>query len=217
MTFATANTDASFIDFALGHFDLPIEVVFVKTFETLGTFDTRGQAEAFLANSEYVKVGEQRANEGLPCMAYGEYVPANEQDSIIFHVKHAEAEKNLTVNEKVHALLEKKGKPARSSSEAKFTKALEQLVADWQAESLASCTNPKYADFVDTKVVSEIHTHGRTYTGVGLTFDGSGYDFLSCENEWDVESYRNALQALCDLHGWYFEDCTSWAISFYRN
>ncbi len=217
MTSATANADASFIDFALGHFNLPIEVVFVKTFATLGKFDTRAEAEAFIADSEYVKVSEQRANEGLPCTAYGEYIPAAEQDSILFHVKHADPEVNMTVNEKVHALLEKKGKPARSSSEAKFTKALEQLVADWKAESLAECTNPKYANFKDTKVTDKIHTNRRTYEGVSLVFDGSGYDLLSCQNEWSIESYRDALQALCDLHGWYFEDCTSWAISFCRD
>ena len=217
MTSATAHADDSFINFALGHFDLPIEVVFVKTFDTLGTFNTRAEAEAFIANSEYVKVGEKRANEGLPCTMYGEYVPANEQDSIYFHVKHADPEVNMSVNEKVHALLEKKGKPARSSSEAKFTKALEQLVADWKAESLAECTNPKYASFKDTKVTDKIQTYHRTYEGVSLVFDGSGYDLLSAENEWGVESYRNALQALCDLHGWYFEDCTSWSISFCRD
>ena len=217
MTSATANADASFIDFALGHFNLPIEVVCIKTFETLGTFTTRAEAEAFLADSEYVKVDEKRANEGLPCTAYGEYIPAAEQDSILFHVKHADPEVNMSVNEKVHALLEKKGKPARSSSEAKFTKALEQLVADWKAESLASCTNPRYADFKDTKVTDKIHANCRTYEGLSLVFDGSGYDLLSCQNEWGVESYRNALQALCDLHGWYFEDCTSWSISFCRD
>lgn len=217
MTSATATADDSFINFALGHFSLPIEVVFVKTFDTLGTFDTRAEAEAFIADSEYVKVGEKRANEGLPCTMYGEYVPANEQDSIYFHVKHADPEVNMSVNEKVHALLEKKGKPARSSSENKFRKALEQLVADWQAESLAGCTNPRYADFVDTKVTDKIQTHHRTYECVSLVFDGSGYDYLSCENEWGVKCYRNALQALCDLHGWEFEDCTSWAISFTRN
>ena len=199
------------------HFDLAVEIVLIKDFSDVAKFDTRVEADAFIAANGYVKMGEQRANEGLPCTMYGEYVPANDVDVMYFHVKHANEQKNLTVNDKVHALLAKKGKPARSSSEAKFTEALEQLVADWKAESLASCTNPKYADFVDTKVVDKIHTQRRTYTGVGLTFDGSGYDMLSCEGEFQIDVYRNALQALCDLHGWEFEDCTSWAISFVRN
>ena len=199
------------------HFDLAVEIVLTKDFSDVAKFDTRVEADAFIAANGYVKMGEQRANEGLPCTMYGEYVPANDVDVMYFHVKHANEQKNLTVNDKVHALLAKKGKPARSSSEAKFTEALEQLVADWKAESLASCTNPKYADFVDTKVVDKIHTQRRTYTGVGLTFDGSGYDMLSCEGEFQIDVYRNALQALCDLHGWEFEDCTSWAISFGLN
>jgi hypothetical protein len=199
------------------HFDLAVEIVLTKDFSDVAKFDTRVEADAFIAANGYVKMGEQRANEGLPCTMYGEYVPANDVDVMYFHVKHANEQKNLTVNDKVHALLAKEGKPARSSSEAKFTEALEQLVADWKAESLASCTNPKYADFVDTKVVDKIHTQRRTYTGVGLTFDGSGYDMLSCEGEFQIDVYRNALQALCDLHGWEFEDCTSWAISFGLN
>lgn len=217
MTSATATADDSFITFALGHFNLAVEIVLTKDFSDVAKFDTRAEADAFIAANGYVKMGEQRANEGLPCTMYGEYVPANDVDVMYFHVKHADEKKNLTVNEKVHALLEKKGKPARSSTEAKFTKALEQLVADWKAESLASCTNPRYADFVDTKVTDKIQTYHRTYEGVSLVFDGSGYDYLSCENEWGVKSYRNALQALCDIHGWYFEDCTSYAISFARN
>jgi hypothetical protein len=199
------------------HFDLAVEIVLTKDFSDVAKFDTRVEADAFIAANGYVKMGEQRANEGLPCTMYGEYVPANDVDVMYFHVKHANEQKNLTVNDKVHALLAKKGKPVRSSSEAEFTEALEQLVADWKAESLASCTNPKYADFVDTKVVDKIHTQRRTYTGVGLTFDGSGYDMLSCEGEFQIDVYRNALQALCDLHGWEFEDCTSWAISFGLN
>ena len=123
----------------------------------------------------------------------------------------------MTVNQKVQALLEKKGQPSRSSSKAKFRKALEQLVADWRAESLESCSNPRYAAFEDTRVVSEIVTHHQTYTSVGLTFDGSGYDYLSSSRGYPVHSFRNALRALCAIHGWSFEDCTSWAISFYRN
>jgi len=217
MTSATATADDSFINFALGHFNLAVEIVLTKDFSDVAKFDTRAEADAFIAANGYIKMGERRANEGLPCTMYGEYVPANDVDVMYFHVKHGDAEKNLTVNDKVHALLAKKGKPTRSSSENKFRKALEQLVADWLAESLASCTNPKYADFVDTKVVNEIQTHNRTYTGLGLTFDGSGYDMLSAEGEYSIQSYRNALQALCDLHGWEFEDCTSWAISFARN
>ena len=207
---------ANFIDFTSGHYDLPFEVVFRKTFETLGKFDTRAEADAFIANGNYILLTEDRANEGLPCTAYGEYVPANEQDFWILTVKHSDPEQNLTVNEKVQALLAKKGKPARSSSDHKFTKALEQLVADWKAESLAACTNPKYADFKDTKVVGLVHTHARTYKSLGLTFDGSGYDYLSDSSSYPIKSYRNALQALCDLHGWGFEDAASYAIIFHR-
>ena len=213
------TTTANFIDFTSGHYDLPVEVVFRKNFETLGKFDTRAEAEAFIANEKYTLIGEHRANEGLPCTLYGEYVPANEQDFYILTVEHSDPEQNLTVNEKVHALLAKKGKPARSSSEAKFRKALEQLVADWQAESLAACTNPRYADFVDTKVVGLVHTRTRTYKSLGLTFDGSGYDYLSDSSGYSevTESYRNALRALCVLHGWGFEDVASYAIIFHRD
>lgn len=207
---------ANFIDFTSGNYDLPFEVVFVKNCKTLGKFDTRAEADAFIANGKYTLLTEDRANEGLPCTAYGEYVPAFEQDFWILTVKHSDTELNLTVNQKVHALLAKKGKPARSSSENKFRKALEQLVADWQAESIEE-HGPKYADFKDTKVVGTIGTYRRTYTGVGLTFDGSGYDYLSDSSSYPIKSYRNALQALCALHGWSFEDCTSWAITFYRN
>tara|TARA_R110002060_G_scaffold41442_3_gene52976 strand:+ start:1292 stop:1978 length:687 start_codon:yes stop_codon:yes gene_type:complete len=214
MTSATATADDSFINFALGHFNLAVEIVLIKDFSDVAKFDTRAEADAFIAANGYVKMGEKRANEGLPCTMYGEYVPANDVDVMYFHVKHADEKKNLTVNDKVHALLEKKGYPIRSSSEAKFTKALERLVADWKAESLASCTNPRYADFVDTKVVNEIHTNRQTICGPGLTFDGSGYDMLSCEGEFPIQSYRKALKALCDIHGWVFEDCTSWAICF---
>ena len=93
---------------------------------------------------------------------------------------------------------------------------MEQLVTDWQAESLEE-NGPKWADFKDTRVVGTIGTYHGTHTGVGLTFDGSGYDYLSCQNEFEIESYREALQALCDLHGWFFEDHTTWAITFHRN
>lgn len=208
---------ANFIDFTSGNYDLPFEVVFRKNFKTLGKFDTRAEADAFIANGKYILLTEDRANEGLPCTAYGEYVPANEQDFWILTVKHSDKEQNLTVNEKVQALLAKKGKPARSSSENKFRQALEQLVADWQAESLEACTNPRYADFVDTKVAKSINIKFVRQASIYLTFDGSGYDYLSASAGYPIESYRNALQALCDLHGWDFEDATSWAIAFYRN
>lgn len=136
-----------------------------------------------------------------------------------------------SVNDKIHALLEKKGKPACASSENDFCSALEQLVSDWQAESLASCINPldarrirhershsgnvQYTNFFDTKVVNEVHTKAWTYRGVGLTFDGASYDYLSCDHSINVDSYREALQALCDLHGWRLNDRTLWAITFH--
>jgi hypothetical protein len=121
----------------------------------------------------------------------------------------------LRVNERVHTL----GKLKRTSSEAKFTKALETLVADWQAESLADeGGNPKYANFKDTKVWAKAASAGKVWGEcLTLTFDGCGYDLLSCQNEYHIESYREALTALCTRHGWTYEDYSSWAISFYRD
>ena len=211
------TTAANFIDFTSGSYDLPFALVLQKNSRELGSFDTRSEAEAFIKHGDYILIREHRANDGLPktVPGFGTIEPF-EQDYYILTVKHSDPELNLTVNEKVHTLLAKKGKPARSSSENRFRKALEQLVADWQAESLEE-NGPKYADFKDTKVVGTIGTYRRTYTGIGLTFDGSGYDYLSASRDIKIESYRNALQALCDVHGWSFEDCTSWAITFYRN
>ena len=125
-------------------------------------------------------------------------------------VKHSDPELNLTVNQKVHALLAKKGKPACSSSEWEFTKALSRLVADWQSESLEE-HGRKHADFKDTYVADS------RPRGIRLSFAGSGYDSLSASRDYPVEAYRNALQALCDLHGWSFEDRSSCTIYFYRN
>ena len=123
----------------------------------------------------------------------------------------------LTVNQKVHALLAKKGKPARSSSESEFTKALSRLVAGWQAESLKE-HGRKNADFKDTYVADS------RPRGLRLSFSSyatpsavSGYDSLSASSDYPVESYRNALQALCDIHGWSFEDHSACTIYFYRN
>jgi len=210
--------DTSFIDFAEGRFDLPFELFNPKTGKTFAKFDTRTEVDAFLADGEYIKTGERRANEGLPktVPGYGTIDPF-EQDFMFIYVEFADPEKNLTVNEKVHALLAKKGKPARPSSANKFTKSLRQLVADWQAESLDQ-HGPKYADFKDTKVWPADPTSDHMWgTGLTLTFDGSGYDYLSIQNEYNFEDYRNALQALCDLHGWEFEDYASWAITFCRD
>ena len=211
--------DTSFIDFAEGRFDLPFELFNPKTGKTVAKFDTRTGVDAFLADGEYIKTDERRANDGLPKTfpGFGTVYPF-EHDFMIIYVEFADPEKNLTVNEKVHALLAKKGKATRPSSVNKFTKALRQLVADWQAESLAASTNPKYADFKDTEVwpadPTSVHAWG---PGLTLTFDGSGYDYLSIENEHNFEDYRNALYALCDLHGWYLEDYASWAITFWRD
>lgn len=113
-----------------------------------------------------------------------------------------------SVNERVHAL----SKLKRASSEAKFTKALETLIADWQAESLAA------EDFKDTKVWTKAASAGKVWGEcLTLTFDGCGYDLLSCQNEYHIESYREALTALCTRHGWTYGDYSSWAISFYRD
>jgi hypothetical protein len=217
MSPSKTETAPSLIDLALGHYDLPIEVTLTKSGKTLATFTDRREADAFIAANDYLKTSEVRANEGLPsvCPMFGRVDPL-EQDFICFWVKHTDEEKNMTVNDKVQALLEKKGPAKRSSSVAVFRKALEQLVEDWKAESLESCSSPRYADFQDTKVVDTVHTLNGSYGTLGLVFDGSGYDLLSSQADFHIETYRNILGVLCQIHGWTWEDCTTWAITFER-
>ncbi len=188
---------------------LPIEVTLTKTGETIATFTDRRVADAWISANDLIKTREVRANEGLPkmCPMFGRVDPL-EQDFICFWVKHTDEEKNMTANDKVQALLEKKGPAKRSSSVAVFRKALEQLLEEWKAEGLG---------FEDTKVVDTVNTHNGSYGPLGLVFDGAGYEWLSCQNEFHIETYRNILQALCQIHGWEWDDCTSWAITFDSN
>lgn len=92
-----------------------------------------------------------------------------------------------------------------SSTRKAFTKALQALVTSWSKPG-------PMADFFNDTIVWPEGDQRRD--DLVLTFDGAGYDCLSCQNDYHIESYREALTTLCAKHGWMWEDRDTWAISF---
>ncbi len=119
---------------------------------------------------------------------------------------------------KINAQHAKQGKAERASTEAKFRKAVEQFIADLKAYE-AEAFDGLLDTFKGVELVDKLEGAfgGRTF--LSMTFDGSPACalFTGCNPSSESnQCYRGALQALCELHGWRFEDFTSWAISFHR-
>lgn len=119
---------------------------------------------------------------------------------------------------KVNAQHAKKGKADRASTEAKFRKAVERFIADLKAYEVEAFDG-LLDTFKGVEVMDKVEGAHGTSTGLSMVFDGSPACalFTGCNPSSESnQCYRNALQALCELHGWWFEDYTSWAISFHR-
>ena len=119
---------------------------------------------------------------------------------------------------KINAQHAKRGKADRASTEAKFRKAVERFIVDLRAHEVKA-----FGGLLDTfkgvEVMDKVEGAYGTSTGLSMMFDGSPACalFTGCNPSSESnQCYRGALQALCELHGWRFEDHTSWSISFYR-
>lgn len=119
---------------------------------------------------------------------------------------------------KINAQHAKRGKADRASTEAKFRKAIERFIADLKAYD-AEAFYGLLDTFKRVEVMDELEgAYGGT-TGLSMMFDGSPAFalFTGCNPSSESNQfYRGGLQALCELHGWRFEDFTSWSISFHR-
>ena len=119
---------------------------------------------------------------------------------------------------KINAKHAKKGKADRASTEAKFRKAVEQFIADLKAYE-AEAFDGLLDTFKGVELVDKLEGAFGKRTFLSMTFDGSPACalFTGCNPSSESnQCYRGALQALCELHGWWFEDYTSWSSSFHR-
>ncbi len=84
-------------------------------------------------------------------------------------------------------------------------------------KALNAWVDAKNSEFPEVKDKPLADVHVKTVDGlVNLYFDGAGYDYLSYAADYGG-IFRGEVEAIAKKSGFYFEDASTWGMTFYQD